>query len=244
MTFAQPSTLSRPLVLPPLFRLVTLREVGDAHRHAIAQAEMLGAGAIVWVRRFDLAEFAVVLEPEEPLATARRALFAGMAALAKALATLAPPEMPFSFDWPDAIRVDGVLVGGCRLAWPEGAREDEVPDWLVFSVMIRMSVMRGGDPGLRPMQGGLDELGFDAPDAGALIEAFSRHLLANFHDWQEQGFDVVAARYLAQLGEDGARDGRLTAGGDLVTSGGGSAALAPALAEPRWLDPESGTPWL
>ena len=84
-------------------------------------AAELGAGTLVYVGRFDLAEFAVVLEPDEPLRTARRAFYAGMAALADALAAHAPPEKPIAFDWPDAIRVDGGLVGGGRLAWPDGA---------------------------------------------------------------------------------------------------------------------------
>ena len=74
---------SKPaLDLPPPFRLVTLREVGDAFAHAISVAAQEGAGTLVYVGRFDLAEFAVVLEPEEPLKTARRALYAGLAALA------------------------------------------------------------------------------------------------------------------------------------------------------------------
>ena len=51
-----------------------------------------GAGTLVYVGRFDLAEFAVVLEPEEPLRSARRAFYAGMAALADALTAYAPPE--------------------------------------------------------------------------------------------------------------------------------------------------------
>ena len=62
------------LDLPPPFRLVTLREVGDAFAHAAAIAAEEGAGTLVYVGRFDLAEFAVVLEPDEPLRTARRAL--------------------------------------------------------------------------------------------------------------------------------------------------------------------------
>ena len=62
------------LDLPPPFRLVTLREVGDAFAHATAVAAEEGAGTLVYVGRFDLAEFAVVLEPDEPLRTARRAL--------------------------------------------------------------------------------------------------------------------------------------------------------------------------
>src|SRR5271169_6930556 len=90
------------LDLPPPFRAVALREVGDAFAHAIRIAPDSGAGTLVHVGRFDLAEFAVVLEPEEPLRTARRTLYAGMAALGDALAALAPPEKPISFAWPDA----------------------------------------------------------------------------------------------------------------------------------------------
>ena len=74
------------LDLPPPFRSVALREVGDAFAHATRIAAEAGAGTLVHVGRFDLAEFAVVLEPEEPLRTARRALYAGLTALADALA--------------------------------------------------------------------------------------------------------------------------------------------------------------
>jgi hypothetical protein len=79
------------LDLPPPFRLVTLREVGDAFAHAANVAADEGAGTLVFVGRFDLAEFAVVLEPDEPLRTARRAFYAGLTALADALAVHAPP---------------------------------------------------------------------------------------------------------------------------------------------------------
>jgi hypothetical protein len=66
--------------------------VGDSFAHAMRVAPREGAGTLVHVGRFDLAEFAVVLEPEEPLRSARRALYAGLAALADALAVHAPPE--------------------------------------------------------------------------------------------------------------------------------------------------------
>src|ERR1700720_1391692 len=120
------------LDLPPAFRLVSLREVGDAFARAQEIAADEGAGTLVWVGRFDLVEFAVVLEPDEPLRAARRALYAGMTALADALAVHAPPEKPITFVWPDAIHVDGGLVGGARLAWPDAAKEDEPAQWLVF----------------------------------------------------------------------------------------------------------------
>ena len=73
--------------------------------------------------------------------SARRALYTGLCALGDALAALAPPEKPMSFDWPDAIRVDGGLVGGVRLAWPPAADEDAPPAWLVFGAMIRVAAM-------------------------------------------------------------------------------------------------------
>jgi len=115
------------LSLPPPFSAVRLREVGDAFAHATSIAADEGAGTLVHVGRFDLAEFAVVLEPEEPLAQARRAFYAGMVALADALSAHAEPETSISIEWPDAILVNGGLVGGGRLAWPQGAGEDETP---------------------------------------------------------------------------------------------------------------------
>ena len=139
------------LDLPPPFTLVTLREVGDAFSHAVEIAPEQGAGTLVYVGRFDLAEFAVVLEPDEPLRTARRALYLGMAALVDALLAYAPPEKAVEVAWPDAIHVDGGLVGGGRLAWPQDAGEDEPPDWLVFGAMIRTVSMGEGEPGLNQL---------------------------------------------------------------------------------------------
>src|SRR5712671_703039 len=131
MPIARPAPRAA-LDLPPLYRLVTLREVGDAFAHAAAIAAQEGAGTLVYVGRFDLAEFAVVLEPDEPLRSARRAFYAGCVALADALAVHAPPEKAVTIDWPDAIRIDGGLVGGGRLGWPRSVKEDEPPPWLVF----------------------------------------------------------------------------------------------------------------
>src|SRR6476620_8594741 len=189
----------RTLDLPPPFKLVTLREVGDAFDHAASVASESGAGTLVYVGRFDLAEFAVVLEPEEPLETARRALYAGIVALADALAVHAPPERPISFDWPDAVRVDGGLVGGGRLAWPAEAKEDAPAEWLVFGAMVRTVAMGAEEPGLRPLSAALEEEGFDDLGCGRLVESFSRHLMSVLDLWQANGFAEVAKSYLARL---------------------------------------------
>ena len=135
--------------LPPLFELVTLRESGDAFAHACAIAPKAGAGTLVVTGRFDTIELALILEPDEPLSTARRAFFLCMDALCNALALHVPPEKPLTIRWPDAILLDGVVTGGGRLAWPEGTAEDAVPDWLVFGGEIAADLT--ADPDRVPM---------------------------------------------------------------------------------------------
>ena len=270
-----PETLSRAspnaaLDLPPPYRLVTLREVGDAFAHAKQIAAEEGAGTLVYVGRFDLAEFAVVLEPEEPLRTARRAIYAGLTALADALAVYAPPDKPIAFDWPDGVRVDGGLVGGVRLAWPDDAAEDEPPAWLVFGGMIRTVAMGEDEPGVRPLSSALDAEGFDDLGSGGLVESFARHLMVAIDAWQEKGFGEVAKNYLARLsppavssggaeatGSGGktvllgrsseGRHAQIAEDGDLLIRRAGQAGverlrLVDALGTPSWLDPATGGP--
>ena len=242
------STPTRPAIdLPPGFRLVTLREVGDAFGHAKANAAELGAGTLVYVGRFDLAEFAVVLEPDEPLRTARRAFYTGLAALADALAANAPPEKPIHFIWPDTIEIDGGLVGGGQLAWPEGP-ENEPPAWLVFGAMIRTVSMAEGDPGLRPLSAALEDEGFDDVGSVKLVESFSRHLMTQVDAWQEDGFAAVARDYLPRLASEQGVSRSIDDNGDLLVRRIGKAdverrKLAPLLtAAPAWLDPKAGGP--
>lgn len=235
------------LDLPPPYRLLTLREAGDAFAHAKAHATELGAGALVHVGRFDVVEFAVVLEPEEPLASARRAFYAGMAALAEALIAHAPPEKLLTIKWPDAIYVDHGLVGGGRLAWPARAPKNAPPSWLVFGATIRTVAMTEVEPGLRPHSASLEEEGF-APGFGRLVESFARHLMRQVDAWREQGFATVAKHYLAWLAPE-EPDARceLDENGDLLVHRTGKRevkrrALIPALAHPSWLDPATGGP--
>ena len=45
----------------------------------------------------------------------------------------------------------GGLIGGARLGWPLRAREDKLPEWLVFGAMIRTVAIGEEEPGLRPL---------------------------------------------------------------------------------------------
>lgn len=238
---------SRGLDLPPPFRLTRLREAGDAFAHASAHADELGAGSLVFVGRFDIAEFAVVLEPEEPLAEARRCFYAGMTALADALAALAPPETPIAIDWPDAIEIGAGLVGGGRLALPRDAGEDAIPDWLVFGAMVRLVWLRS-DAAADPRATALAEEGFGIVDAGRLAEGFARHLMRTIERWQDGELAEVEREYAARLRPAHGVVQTIGHGGDLRRGTLGRSvkelALRQALAAPSWLDPETGEPRL
>jgi hypothetical protein len=242
------SRIHRPytpdLDLPPAFRVVSLREAGDGFAHACKIAGKEGAGTLVWVRRFDVVEFAVVLEPEEPLAAARRTHYLAQCALYDALAVHAPPEKLISFVWPDVILVDGGLVAGGRLGWPKSASENEPPAWLVFGAMVRTAIMGAAEPGARPDAAALEDEGFDELGSGRLIETFARHLMVWTDVWQQDGFRPIAEHYLQRLDTVEPVERSIDGVGNLLTRRKGKLEtekkqLVPALEKVSWYDAES-----
>jgi biotin-(acetyl-CoA carboxylase) ligase len=229
--------------------LVRLRESRDAFAHAIHIAEESGAGTLTYVGRFDLAEFAVVLEPGEPLRTARRAFYAGMVALTDALRAYAPANKEIAIDWPDAIRVDGGLVGGGRLGWPLSAKEDVPPRWLVFGAMIRTVAMSDREAGVYPLASALDQEGFGEAGAIQVTEGFVRHLMCALDAWQADGFDVIAREFLSRLSRERQTTHVLADNGDLIARRIGTNKtvrhdLKKGLLSPSWLDSKLGGPRL
>jgi biotin-(acetyl-CoA carboxylase) ligase len=239
---------ARAVDLPPPFRLVVLREVGDAFAHACANAAELGAGTLVFVGRFDLAEFAVVLEPDEPLASARLAFYAGMVAIGDALAALAPPEKPITVEWPDAFYVDRGLIGGGRLGWPDRADEHAAPDWLVFGAAIRTVSMSAEEPGLHPLATALEEEGFGDVGSGLFVEGFARHLMVAIDRWQEGEVGHIVKDYMSKLTPESGVRHDIDENGDLCIRRVGKPMecrkLLKALKVPSWLDPKTGGPRL
>ncbi len=246
------------LDLPSLYTAVVLREHRNAFAHAKEIAADQGAGTLVWVRRFDTVEFALVLEPEEPLREARRALYAAMNAMGDALAAHCPPEKPLVFAWPDTIMLDAGILGGARLGWPPATPEHAVPDWLVVGLTIRMAVPHG-----RPQATGgsvldvrvdkgtsLEIEGFEMMDAAGLINSFTRHFMVQFDLWQEKGFVPVGQQFLGRLPEQAGTRRGIDTNGDLLVRNlkAGPQAdrsdLLAALDQPQWLDPATEEPWL
>jgi len=243
--------LEQALDLPPGYTLVALREAGDAFAHGCEIAEEAGAGTLVWVRRYDLVEFAVVLEPNEPLKSARRALFAGMNALADAIAAHCPPERDVNFDWPDTVIFDGGLLGGARLGWPQDCAETEVPPWLVFGVILRAADMAHAEEAQAAAGVSLLSEGFEMVDTDAIIESFARHLITAFDRWKERGFEAIARDYLERLPKRKAGERRaIDSDGDLLVAlpaGSGPperTSLLDALAKANWYDPQARGPKL
>ena len=241
--------VEQTLDLPPGYTLVALRELGDAFAHGCDIAAEAGAGTLVWVRRYDLVEFSVVLEPDEPLHSARRALFAGMNAVADAIAAHCPPEREVNFGWPDAIMFDGGLLGGARLGWPADCAEDDIPAWLVFSVILRAADMAHVEEVQAASGVSLLSEGFEMIDTDAIIESFARHLMTAFDLWNERGFEAIARDYLERLPRQKAGQRRaIDLNGDLLVrppAGSGPperTSLVDALASLAWYDPQTRGP--
>ncbi len=179
------------LALPPPYTPLALREGGDAFDRAMAEARAgAGAGLLVWVRRFDTAECAVILEPEETLAEAWQVIFAGAVAVADALSAISPPEKPLTLSPPDRILFDGGLVGGVRLGWPEACAADAVPAFVVFGFALRVE-LRDDEQGLAS----LVSEGFDDFATAPFLESFARHFMQVLDVWSNDGPQAVLARW-------------------------------------------------
>lgn len=241
MTLLATSPSALRLTLPPAFSQVEAAPGEDAFAAARRLTCAAGPGAFVVSKRHDVIDLAVVLEPDEPLATARRALFAGMLALADAVGATGPAEMPVTIKWPDTLLYDGARIGGGRLGWPEGCAEEATPDWLVFGAMVIASKAHAGDPGQTPDSTSLEEESFAPGSRELILESFARNLMKAFEIWSEDGFEEVAARFLAYVPDHVDQPRRIDPNGDcLIGASGERLPLTPALQATAWRDPETG----
>ena len=186
------TTAAPALDLPPPFRLVTLREVGDAFAHAKAIAAEAGAGTLVHVGRFDLVGIRRRARAGRAAADRAAGVLRRHGGAARRAAGACPAGAADHLRWPDAIHVDGGLIGGGRLAWPAGCSRDRA---------ARMAGVRRQHPHRvawarrRPAcarsSTALDEEGFDDLGSGRLVESFARHLMVAIDAWRANEFATV-----------------------------------------------------
>jgi biotin-(acetyl-CoA carboxylase) ligase len=205
---------NRPLSLPPAFRAVA----ADANRAPVTVAVAMAAdgadpGTFVWAPREDVADCAVVLAPEEALATALLAAYATMVAAGDALGALIPPKMPVAFGWPDRILLNGAMAGGIRLAAPQGAPADAVPDWIVTGLTLARTAASDDEPGRDPSRTSLAAEGCGDLTAAEILEAFARHFLFWINRWQEDGFAPLQAAWLGRAAGYGAQNATMEIAG-------------------------------
>lgn len=220
-------------MLPPPYTAHWLPS-GDPFEDAQRRAADEGAGTLVWrgsaghdaPGRLD---FAVVLEPDMPLSEARKAVLAGMVALADAVAAHAPPERDIRFDWPTGLVLDGGRLGGMRFAVAPDSQEDAPPDWMVLGVELIADRDHLEQAGTHPGSVSLKEEEFLDPPA--IIESFAAHLMLNIDRWTHAGFDTIVQTYVGRLMEDAA----LGDAGERIRDGSVES-LETGLAKADWRD--------
>ncbi len=229
------TTEATALRLPPPFTLHRT-DAADVLEAAVALAPSEGAGTLVLLERPGLLAFAVVLEPERPLAEARLAFLLGMAALADALAAHCPPKRAVRFVWPDELRYDKSRLGGGRFAVAPGCGDGDVPDWMVFAAELIADRHGLVEPGRYPDSISLAEDEFDP--AGDIVESFASYLMLYFDRWTHGGIEAVTNRYLMRIDPPLLRGVRRIEGDALVEVSHAGATrrvgLMEGLAASRW----------
>lgn len=234
------NTTAQRIPLPPPYTLHQT-DIRDTLSEAVRLATDHGAGTLVLHQSPGLVSFAVVLEPDMPLAQAQMAFLLGMVALGDALAAHCPPERAVRFLWPDVVLFDKCRLGGGRFAVAPDTGPDAVPDWMVFAADLIADRGTLAEPGLNSDTTSLFEDGFDP--AEDIVATFASYVMLYFDRWTHDGLDAVTNRYLMRIDPPLLRGVRRIDGDCLVEitpSGGGkrSVPLLQGLGASGWRAPD------
>ena len=149
------------------------------------------AGDVYWAKNNRVLDTAIVLEPEVPFAQALQMAYVVMVAFGDAFGAVAEPEVGLHYQWPDKFMVNGAEVGRLRIAAPNGIEAGQVPDWLIFNIIIEVHGDAEAEPGLNPNKTTLFDEGCGEVTSVGLTESFCRHFLTWVHNWEEEGFRQV-----------------------------------------------------
>jgi biotin-(acetyl-CoA carboxylase) ligase len=192
--------MDRKPQFPPIYLPRRLAEA-DAHPAAIAAARAgADAATLLWADRKDAIDCAVVLRPDGSVKYPENVAYVGMVAVADALGSLLPEQAPVAFEWPDRILVNDGCIGGTRLAVAPTSGAGEIPDWIVWSLLLAIEPDPLDEPGRHPEVTTLgDEFAYaDSFSITDLVEAVARYFLRWTTRWQEDGFAPVKRAWMAR----------------------------------------------
>jgi len=184
---------------PPLLRGEGIEGTPGPFDRACADAAVgeAGAGSIYWDRSTSDCRLAIVLEPEIPAAQSLQMLFVLMVAFGDAFGAIGPPEVGIFYRWPMGFVVNDALIGWTGAALPSSITAEDVPDWLVVGLDIRISrTDHDAEPGHELHNTTLEDEGGGDITRTELVESISRHFLVWAHNWSEDGFKPVHDAWL------------------------------------------------
>lgn len=190
---------------PPLLKGEEATQGTDPFEKAVSSA-LLGCdpGLVVWTRRVDALQAALVLTPECPLEEAVGVSFAASLGLGDALGALGPPEVAVHYVWPTGIKVNGANCGRLKAAASTTDPAQE-PDWLVLGVEIPFLPAPDAEGGDTPDETCLMAEGCAEITPVRLLESWSRHTLVWINKWLDEGLAPLHAGWRErawELGED------------------------------------------
>jgi len=180
------------LILPPLLNAVYAKEPLQSAIEKTRRRKA-GAGDLFWSDKKNIANIAIVLEPEVKLKNALEMMPLAMVALSDCLAVMLPPKVAVQFRDCNNVVLNGGVVAGITMAVSKMASKTEVPDWLVLAIEVGLSREDDeAEPGLQPDITTLDEEGCEDYSRNKFIETYARHFLSWLAIWSDDGFGPVA----------------------------------------------------
>lgn len=190
--------MNRSLRVPPIYRLVTLDSNADLRAEARRLAEE-GAedGTLLWSVQDDRLTCAVILKPEEPLATSLQVLYVAMLGLGDALGAVVPPLVEVTFVWPNRVEANGRHVGEAQIELAKRDIANTALEWLAVCVEVAVAGAVDDEVETGDVQTtSLHHEGCTDVTPRELLESFARHFLAWVNRWQDDGFEPVRASWL------------------------------------------------
>lgn len=192
---------SRDPSFPPLltsFPVDPAEQSFDAACRAAA-AGTASAGDVLWSRRRDRLDCAVVFEPDVVTAQALQVVLVAMVAFGDAIGAVAPPEVGIGYRWPNILLANAGVLGTVNTAVSPELDRDGAPHWMVVGLDVALKAAPDApEPGHDAVRTTLWDEGCGALDNIQALEAFARHLLAWLHDWQVDGFAAARKSWLAR----------------------------------------------